>query len=422
MTSRLLTVVFFAVAVITVWTTFSSDIWADRSPIRVGILHSLTGTMAISERSVVDSTRLAIEEINEQGGIRGRKIVPIVRDGRSDWPTFAAEAERLITRERVVTIFGCWTSASRKMVKPVVERYRHLLIYPVQYEGVESSPNIVYTGASPNQQIIPAVKWCLDNVGNRFFLVGSDYVFPRTANAIIRDQVRSLRGQIVGEEYLLLGSRDVDTVVREIGRVRPDVILNTINGDTNVAFFRRLRSAGITAKAIPTMSFSIAEQELQDLPRAEMVGDYAAWNYFQSVDSPANRRYVERFKSVYGQDRVTDDPMEAAYFGVHLWAQAVREAGTDETAEIRTAIRTQSMPAPEGIVYIDPENQHAWKPVRIGRIRANGQFEVVWSSEKPVRPEPYPLFRSRKAWDSLLDSLYRGWGDRWANPGPPTQH
>jgi len=387
-------------------------------PIRVGVLHSLTGTMAISEKSVADATLLAIEELNEAGGVLGRRIEAVVVDGRSDWPTFATEAERLITDEGVGVVFGCWTSASRKTVKPVFEKHNHLLFYPVQYEGLEQSPNIVYTGAAPNQQIIPAVKWCLDNLGKTFFLVGSDYVFPRTANAVIRDQLTALRGQVVGEEYLLLGTKEVADVVRKIVEARPAVILNTINGDTNVAFFAELRAAGVSPETIPTMSFSVAEDELRVLGAEYMVGDYACWNYFQSLTGEDNRRFVEAFRRRYGADRVTDDPMEAAYFGVHLWAQAVEDARSDMPADVREAIAGQSFAAPEGIVFIDGETQHTWKAVRIGRIKEDGQFDIVWSSKNPIRPIPYPVYRTREEWDVFLDGLYEGWGQGWARPAP----
>ncbi len=380
-----------------VWYATASRTRAAR-PIRVGVLHSLTGTMAISETSVASATQMAIEEINARGGVLGRRVEPVVVDGRSDWPTFAREAERLISGEKVSVIFGCWTSASRKTVKPVIEEHNHLLFYPVQYEGLEQSPNIVYTGAAPNQQIIPAVKWSLDNIGRRFFLVGSDYVFPRTANAIIRDQVTALGGEVVGEEYVLLGSDDVKGIVAQIARAKPSVILNTINGDSNVAFFRELRAAGITPDSIPTMSFSIAENELQSLSAKDMVGDYAAWNYFQSIDSPENRDFVRRFRARFGADRVTSDPIEAAYFGVYLWAQAVEDAGTDDVARVRENIKRQSLSAPNGIVYVDPESLHTWKVMRIGRIRADGQFDIVWSLEKPIRPVPFPIYRSRAQW------------------------
>jgi len=267
---------------------------------------------------VAEATLLAIDEINAAGGLLGRQLEPVLADGRSDWPTFAAEATRLITEAKVHVIFGCWTSASRKSVKPVVEHYRHLLFYPVQYEWLETSPAIVYTGSAPNQQILPGVKWAFDHLGKRFFLVGSDYVFPRTANAIIKDQLAALDGQVLGEVYGRLGSTDVREVVRSIVRAQPDVILNTINGDSNVAFFRELRAAGVTPQRLPTLSFSIAEHELQTLGVKEMVGDYAAWSYFQSVESPENARFVQRFRTKYGVDRVTDDPIQTAYFGVDL--------------------------------------------------------------------------------------------------------
>ena len=387
------------------------------STIKVGILHSLTGTMAISENPVKDSTLLAIQEINDAGGLLGKKIEPVIHDGKSDWPTFANEAEKLIKEDKVAVVFGSWTSASRKTVKPIFERYNHLLFYPVQYEGLEESPNIVYTGAAPNQQIIPAVKWTFDNIGKKFFLVGSDYVFPRTANAIIKDIVSALEGEIVGEEYLLLGSSDVDDVVKKIAAAKPDAIFNTINGDSNLAFFKALRAVGITPDKIPTISFSIAEAELQAMGAAAFAGDYAAWNYFQSIDSEKNREFVEKFKKIYGASRVTDDPIEAGYFGVHLWAKAVNDAGTTDVEAVRKALPKQSFEAPEGMVYIDKENQHTWKIVRIGKILPDGQFEIVWSSEKPIRPVPFPVYRSKIEWNQFLTELYKSWGERWANPG-----
>lgn len=415
----ILPIVIIALALVAWW--YYSYQWLSggrfRGTIKVGILHSLTGTMAISETSVVDATLLAIEEINGKGGVLGRKVEPLVVDGKSDWPTFAQEAERLITKEKVSVVFGCWTSACRKTVKPLFEKYDHLLFYPVQYEGLEQSPNIIYTGASPNQQIIPAVKWSFDNLGKKFFLVASDYVFPRSANAIIKDQVAALRGEIAGEEYILLGSSDVKGAVQRITQARPTVILNTINGDSNVAFFRELRAAGVTPDKIPTMSFSIAEDELRMLGAKLMVGDYATWNYFQSTESQENAGFVQRFKQKHGAYRVTDDPMEAGYFGVYLWAQAVREAASDDLKLVRKALLNQSFHAPEGIVYIDPETQHTWKTVRVGRIRKDGQFDILWTSEKPIRPVPYPVYRSKSEWDKFLQDLYVGWGNRWANPG-----
>jgi urea transport system substrate-binding protein len=368
---------------------------------------------------VVDATLLAIEEINARGGLLNHRVlVPVVADGASDWPTFARETRRLIDQEKVQVIFGCWTSASRKTVRPVLEAADHLLFYPVQYEGLETSPNIFDTGAAPNQQIIPAVKWAHDKLGKRFFLVGSDYVFPRTANAIIRDQVRALRGEIVGEAYLPLGGTAAGPVIEQILAARPDVILNTINGDSNVAFFAALRAAGITTAKIPTISFSISENELIAMDRPAMAGDYAAWNYFQSLPGEENQQFIKRFRARFGATRVISDPMEAAYFGVNLWAQAVVEAGDPSPRATRVALRDQSLNAPEGVVLTDPDTQHTWRNVRIGQIRADGQFDIVWDSGKPVRPVPYPIYRSPQQWNDFLNALYQGWGGRWSAPAP----
>jgi urea transport system substrate-binding protein len=387
-------------------------------PIKVGVLHSLTGTMAISEKSVIDATLLAIEEINERGGVLGRQLQAVVVDGRSDWPTFAREAERLITLEQVAVVFGCWTSASRKTVKPVFEKYNHLLFYPVQYEGLEQSRNIVYTGAAPNQQILPAVDWCFRELkARKFFLVGSDYVFPRTAHAIIKAQVAKLGGEVVGDEFVLLGARDFKAVVAKIITAQPDVILNCINGDSNLAFFDELRTNRGVPPTLRTVSFSIAEDELRSMGAKQMAGDYCAWNYFQSVDTPANHDFIERFRAKYGHNRVTDDPMEAAYIGVQLWAQAARMAKSVEPVAVRSALGGQTLPAPEGLVTIDPATQHTHKTVRIGRIRADGQFDILWTSPQPVAPEPYPALQPRGEWETFLASLFNGWGQQWANPG-----
>jgi urea transport system substrate-binding protein len=390
------------------------------NPIKVGVLHSLTGTMAISERPVVDATLLAVEEINRKGGVLGRRVEAVIEDGGSDDPTFAARAEKLIARDKVCTVFGCWTSASRKTALPVFEKHNHLLVYPVQYEGLEQSPNIVYTGAAPNQQIIPAIKWCVSTLKKRkFFLVGSDYVFPRAASAIIHDQAARLGVEIVGEAFLPLGGSDTRDVVRQVVAAAPDAILNTINGDSNVAFFRTLRAAGITPERVPTISFSISEVELSSLSTKDLIGDYAAWNYFQSLDRPQNREFVQRFHARYGAQRVISDPMEAAYIGVHLWSQAVAEAGVDDVSAIRLALRHQAFEAPEGLVRVDPETQHTLKSFRIGRITRQSQFEVVYDPRIPIAPMPYPDTRSRGKWDEFLLDLHMHWGGQWAYRGMP---
>lgn len=358
-------------------------------PIRVGVLHSLSGTMASSEKSLVDAIEMAIDEVNQRGGILGRQLEAVIEDGASDWPTFARKAEKLIVEDNVVSVFGCWTSASRKAVLPVFEKHNHLLWYPVQYEGQESSPNIIYTGAAPNQQITPAVEWCRREFGTRMFLVGSDYIFPRTANEIIKLRLASFGAIPVGEEYRPLGDHDFDEIVAKIKESQPDVVLNTINGDSNRSFFEALNAAGIDHRQIPVMSFSVAEDELRHIGIELTAGNYCSWNYFQSIDTPANRRFVREFRKRYGADRVTDDPIEAAYFQVHLFAKAVEQGGSADVAAIRRAARGLIFAAPGGLVRIDPRNQHTWKVSRIGRIQRNGQFKIVWSSEDPLPPHPF---------------------------------
>jgi urea transport system substrate-binding protein len=384
--------------------------------VKVGVLHSMTGTMATSGMSVVDATLFALDEVNQAGGVLGRPIKPVIVDGRSDWPTFAREAERLITQEKVCTVFGCWTSAGRKSVKPVFEAHDHLLIYPVQYEGLETSPCIVYLGAAPNQQILPAIEWAVKTLQKkRFFLVGSDYVFPRAAHAIIKDQLKRLGAEVVGEEYVRLGSQKVETVVNAVARAKPDMILNTINGDSNTAFFRALRVTGIKPADAPTLSFSIGEQELRSLNSADVTGDYAAWTYFQSVATPENEEFVRRFHEKNPQRSITD-PMETAYIGVKLWAKAANEAQSLDPKKIRRTLLNQSLKGPDGEVRIDPDTQHCYRTPRIGQIQADGQFKIVWTAPEPVRPEPYPNSRTAEAWRAFLHDLYTGWGNRWAAP------
>jgi urea transport system substrate-binding protein len=389
---------------------------AGGEPIKVGVLHSLSGTMANSEMVVADAVLFAIDEVNQAGGLSGRPIKPVVADGRSDWPTFAREAERLITREKVCTVFGCWTSASRKTVKPVFEEHDHLLIYPLQFEGLEASPCIVYTGAAPNQQILPAVQWAVASLHKkRFFLVGSDYVFPRAAHAIIKDYLQGAGMQVVGEEYLPLGSQQMEAVIRAIERAKPDMILNTINGDSNTAFFHALRAADILPAQAPTLSFSVGEQELRSLTPAEVEGDYAAWTYFQSVGTPENEEFVQRFHEKYPHRSITD-PMETAYIGVKLWAQAANEAQSLEPKKIRRALLNQRLKGPGGEVRIDPDTHYCYRTPRIGQIQADGQLKIVWTAPAPARPEPYPSSRTAEAWRAFLHDLYTGWGNRWASP------
>lgn len=359
-------------------------------PIKVGILHSLTGTMAISERGLADAVRLAIDEINQSGGVLGRRIGAVTEDGASDWAVFARKAEKLIVHDRVASLFGCWTSASRKAVLPVIERHRHLLWYPVRYEGHESSPAVIYSGAAPNQQILPAVDWCLQRFGKNFFLVGSDSIFPHAVNKLIKAELALKGGRTAGEEYRPLADQDFSGVVAKVRAAKPDVIFSTITGDSNVGFFRALHDGGLSARASPVMSVSVAEDELVTIGPRIAAGHYCAWNYFQSIDTIANRRFVSAFKKRYGEHRVTDDPIEAAYVQMRLFALAVEKARSVDVAAIRKAARGLSFAAPGGLVRVDPKNQHTWKVARIGQVQPDGQFKIVWSSEEPIRPDPYP--------------------------------
>ncbi len=362
--------------------------------IKVGILHSLSGTMAISENSVVDAEMLAIEEINKSGGVLGKQIEVIQEDGNSDEQTFAQKAQKLIDQDQVVTIFGCWTSSSRKAVLSVVESKKHLLWYPVQYEGQECSDYIFYTGATPNQQIEPSVDWLLENKGKEFFLFGSDYIFPRTANTIIKAQLKAKGAKTVGEYYLPLGSTEVMPIINKIKQALPHggVIYNTLNGDSNIAFFKQLQKADLSPDKYPTMSVSIGEEEVKSIGVEYLKDHYATWNYFQTVETPANKKFVEAFKSKYGSVRVINDPMEAAYIAVYLWKQAVEKARTPNDLEkVRAAAYGLTFDAPEGKVMMN-SNHHLSKFVRIGRVRTDGLFKIVQSSDKVIDPLPWNQF------------------------------
>lgn len=363
--------------------------------IKIGVLHSLTGTMAVSESPLVDAVRLAVEEANQSGGVNGAQIEMIVTDCRSDAGYCAQQAEKLITQDKVQALFGCWTSDCRKAVKPVVEKHHHLLFYPLQYEGLEQSPDIIYTGAAPNQQVIPMVTWALQRRGKRVYMIGSDYVFPRTANKIVKKLLQAQGGQLVEERYVPLGEKNLDAIVREIATLRPDFVLNTLNGDSNLHFFRALQQAGIRAADIPVFSTSIAEAELVAIGAELVAGHFAAWNYFQSVQGDENRAFIERFRNRYGSQRVLDDPMEAAYIGVRLWVNAQRSAGTQDLSTIKNVLGQQTLAAPEGIVAVDAETRHLWKTVRIARARIDGQFDIVWQSAHGIPPAPFPFFIPR---------------------------
>ena len=377
--------------------------------VKVGILHSLSGTMAISEKSVVDAENLAIEEINAAGGVLGKKIEAITEDGNSDWPTFNEKAKKLIDQDKVAVVFGCWTSASRKAVLETFEAKNHMLWYPVQYEGQECSKNIFYTGAAPNQQIEPSVDWLLDKYkGKPFFLVGSDYVFPRTANTIIKAQLAAKGGKVVGEDYIPLGNTEVTAIISKIKSAMPNggVIYNSLNGDTNVAFFKQLQGAGLGPDKYPSMSVSIAEEEVKAIGVEYLKGHYAAWNYFQTVATPASQKFVAAFKKKYGEDRVVNDPMEAAYIAVYLWKQAAEKAKTvDDLEKVRMAALGQTFDAPEGMVTME-NNHHLSKFVRIGEVGEDALFKIVYETKAAVKPLP---------WNQYVKET-KGYACDWSDP------
>jgi urea transport system substrate-binding protein len=356
--------------------------------IKVGVLQSLSGTMAISEVAVRDAELLAIKEINAKGGVLGKQLEPIVEDGESKPEVFAQKIEKLLTTDEVAVVFGGWTSASRKAMKPVVEGKGGLLFYPVQYEGLEASPNIFYTGATTNQQIIPALDYLKEEGLTKVFLVGSDYVFPRTANKEIKAYAAANGLEILGEEYLQLGDTNVQTVVQKVLDAEPQVVFNTLNGDTNVAFFKELASKGNTPDKIQTVSVSVAEEEVGGIGVDNIEGHLVAWNYYQTTDLPKNEEFVAAFKAEYGADRVTADPIEAGYNSVYIWAAAVEKAGSLDVAAVKEAAKGLSLDTPEGTVTVSTWNQHVAKTARIGVINGEGLIDEVWNSGTPIEPDP----------------------------------
>ncbi|QSR26442.1 urea ABC transporter substrate-binding protein [Nocardioides aromaticivorans] len=356
--------------------------------IKLGFLNSTSGAMAISEQTVRDSLVMALEEINADGGILGKKIEPVVEDGASDPAVFAEKIEKLLTGDCVAAVFGGWTSASRKAMLPVVEADNGLLFYPVQYEGLEASKNIYYTGATTNQQIIPAMDFLKSKGVKTLFLAGSDYVFPRTANKIIKQYAKELGIEIVGEEYVPLDDDDWTTQVSKIVKAKPDFVFNTINGSSNVGFIKAYYEQGLSPETSPIISVSIAEEEAPAMGK-DVTGQFAAWNYFQSVKSPTNEAFIKAFKAKYGDKRPTSDPMEAAYTSLYLYKALVEKADSFDVDKINAAADGVTFDAPEGTVTIDGENHHIAKTGLIGRINKDNQFDVVWSSDAPIEPDPF---------------------------------
>ena len=383
----------------------SASAATEKGPIKIGILHSLSGTMAISETSLKDVALMAIDEINAQGGVLGRKLEVVVVDPASDWPLFAEKARELLEQHKVDVVFGCWTSVSRKSVLPVFEELNGLLFYPVQYEGEESSRNVFYTGAAPNQQAIPAVEYLMSEDGGgakRWVLLGTDYVYPRTTNKILRYflHAKGVSDEDIMEVYTPFGHNDYQTIVANIkafSAAKPTAVVSTINGDSNVPFYKELGAQGIAAEDIPVVAFSVGEDELRGMDTSALVGHLAAWNYFMSIDSKENKEFIKKWKAYVkkkglpgGEGRVTSDPMEATYIGIKMWAQAAEQAGTTDPDAVRQAMSGQTVQSPSGYaITMDGKNHHLHKPVVIGEMTEDGQFDIVWQTDGPIRADAW---------------------------------
>jgi urea transport system substrate-binding protein len=387
----------------------SSSALAQQKTVKVGILHSLSGTMAISETVLKDVALMAIEEINSSGGVMGAKIEPVVVDPASNWPLFAEKARQLVTQDKVAVTFGCWTSVSRKSVLPVFEELNGLLFYPVQYEGEEISKNVFYTGAAPNQQAIPATEYLMSKDGGgakRFVLLGTDYVYPRTTNKILRAFLKSkgIADKDIDEVYTPFGHADYQTIVANIKKFSgggKTAVISTINGDSNVPFYKELGNQGLKATDVPVVAFSVGEEELRGVDTKPLVGHLAAWNYFMSVKNAENDGFIKKWsayakaKNIPGhKDKpLTNDPMEATYIGIYMWKQAVEKAKSFDVEKVSTAMAGQTFKAPSGfIAKMDEKNHHLQKPVYIGEVKADGQFNVVWKTKGPIKAQPWSPF------------------------------
>jgi urea transport system substrate-binding protein len=381
------------------------QVYAAGDTIKVGILHSLSGTMAISETSLKDVALMAIDEINANGGVLGKKLEAVVVDPASNWPLFAEKSRQLLSQDKVAVVFGCWTSVSRKSVLPVFKELNGLLFYPVQYEGEELEKNVFYTGAAPNQQAIPAVEYLMSEDGGgakRFVLLGTDYVYPRTTNKILRAFLHSkgVKDSDIDEVYTPFGHSDYQTIVANIKKFATGgktAVVSTINGDSNVPFYKELGNAGRKATAVPVVAFSVGEEELRGVDTKPLVGHLAAWNYFESVKNPVNEEFIKKWKA-YARAKnlpnagtvVTNDPMEATYIGIQMWKQAVEQAKTTDVDKVIASMGGQQFNAPDGYtIEMDKTNHHLHKPVYIGEIKADGQFNVVWKSKGPIRAQPW---------------------------------
>ena len=391
--------------------------WASGEPVRIGLIHSQTGYLAISEKSLLDAELMAIDEINAAGGVNGHRIAWNAPDCRSDPEAFVAQSRELIDKDHVEALFGTWTSECRKAVLPVVADKASLLFFPGNFEGIERSDRVMYLGGSANQSVLPAVRWAYDNLkARRFFVIGLEEVWSRTCCEIAKDAMVCAGAELVGEAFMPMLNPSIDATIEAIRRSKPDVILNFLVGDSNLAFYSGYRRAGFTPENIPTIAFGFSEDESRRFVNADIAGQYAAWNYFQSIDRPENLEFIRKFRKRYGESRLIGDSMIAAYNSIHFWATAASEVGSTAPAAVLGGLLRQSRDAPDGIITIDPVSNVAWRPFHIARVQPDGQFVVIYSVLKPVRPATFVQTRSSGAWTAFLMGLKDRWRGHWSDP------
>lgn len=369
---------------------------AARHPIVIGLLHDTSGPMAAIEAPLVAAVRLAVQEINGGGGLQGRQVELKVEDTRSEPRIAAAAAERLIDTEHAAALFGCWSSACRLAVQPVVEARQHLLFYPLAYEGMEQSRHIIYTGPTPNQQVLPATDWAMQGFGRRVYLVGTDGLYPRRVHAVMRDFIALGGGQLLGERYVAPGGTDLGEVIDDLRRLQPDVVLSTVSGRSNGAFFDALVAAAMTD--LPLLSFRAAEPEMQAFGGGRLDRHFTAWGYLQSQPGPANEGFLARLRRSQGEKAQASDPAVSAYVAMQLWAAAVREVGSPQTDVVNANVLQQAVPAPQGFAAVDSQSRHLWRQLRIAQVKPDGQLAEVYRLPRYIRPEPWPAFRSAEHW------------------------
>lgn len=369
-------------------------------PIVIGLLQALSGPLAISERASVATVKLAVEEINQAGGLLGRRVELRIVDTRSDATTAAQAATRLIREQGAVALFGCWTSACRQAVRPVVESQRHLLFYPMAYEGMERSPHIVYTGPTPNQQVLPATHWAMNGIGRRIYLLGTAGLSPRRVNAMLRDFVQIGGGRVLGERYLPLGAADVTQVLRDLDELKPDLVISTLAGDSNRALFDALVAAG--QADLPLLSLAAAEPEMSAYGGGRLARHFTAWSYLQSLPGTANQDFLARLRRSQGADVQASDPAVSAYVAVRLWAAAVAEVNSAQTEAVNANVMQQTVAAPHGFAAIDAQTRHLWRQLRIAQVRPDGSLAEVWRADRHIKPAPWPAFRSSDYWADVV--------------------